>query len=102
MKIITGNQEGYNFRFRFAGTYLHGQIENDYKYDLFAFNIPISLSEGIHHFTLDCGRDVLFFLWHDTSSLEGVRAWRGLLIYADDYSNVLYALKSFNTKKQNI
>jgi len=102
MKIYTAIDDSglYNDDFRYGGTYLHGQIQDDNEYDIFAFGEATDFKEGVHVFKVN-ERWCIFFLWR----IEGfvpTGEWRGYLIYANDYEELEFASKRFNERREHI
>lgn len=96
----------YNEDFRFAGTYLHGELETQNGYDIFAFDRKIELDEGAHDFMIN-NRPCTFFIWKDehchTREKNGkiVKYWRGYLIYKSDEAYE-FCKKNFKKREQLI
>ena len=101
----------YNDDFRYSGTYLHGELEQEFGYDIFALDRAIQFPEGIWLIQReDNRRMMLFLLWNDDQN--GFRQkesdekhrilWRGYLIYADDYESVEHCTRAFNRRESTI
>jgi hypothetical protein len=101
LKIYTAIDDTgmYNDDFRYGGTYLHGQIETDNHYDIFAFSKKTDFEEGIHYFKVN-DRWVVFFLYKPERFT--MNEWRGYLVYANDYEELVFCAEQFNKRKQDI
>ena len=87
--------DGVNQDFRYHGTYLHGALEEEIGYDIFAFDRETDFKEGATEVLIEgTGRVATFFLWASPSFSK----WRGYLVYNDD-EEFEYCLRSFNDKK---
>jgi hypothetical protein len=84
---------------RITGTYLHGKLQNEVKYDIYSFlmsdpNYVIPL--GIH----ECfykEKPCLFYYWKARTE------WSfgcGLVVYADDTKSIEYAQDCYKNKKE--
>ena len=102
MTIKTALDEKYNYKNRFRGTYLHGYLEEQYGYDIFAFGRKKGFAEGIHNLTIIDNRgkeqDVTFFLWK--GEVKPLAEWRGFLVLTIDKKAYQYALKCYTERKQ--
>jgi hypothetical protein len=85
---------------RFKGTYLHGELEQENKYDIFCFSEKLELGEcgGLYHFIIN-GRPATFMLWIGELSMGS--KWRGYLIYNND-EEYNWCLDNYNKRKQLI
>jgi len=82
LNVVDFNDEGANHLFRYGGTYLHGELEDEIGYDIFCFDRETDFTEGAHEVLIEgTGRVATFFLWKSPIENWG---WRGLLVYNDD------------------
>lgn len=88
----------YNYENRFGGTYLHGTLEQENHYDIFAFEKKMELEEGAHDFLID-KRPCTFFLW---KSNFRTKYWRGFLVLKSDKEDYEYCKCAFEEREQNI
>lgn len=96
--FVSTDENNYIEKYRYRGTYLHGQMENDYQYDIFCFNQPTDFDYGVHELTIN-NNDCLFYLWECTTKEA---EYRGLLVYKNNLEDVTYAWRQYNNKKQII
>jgi len=100
IKVATDDK--YNDNNRYQGTYLHGKLESDFGYDIFAFDRKQNFDQGIHNFTLNVEgkeQDVTFFLWKNRLPNRG-NPWRGLMVYSKDEQSYQYALEKYKIKTE--
>ena len=100
--VIDINDEGSNEDFRYPGTYLHGEIENEIGYDIFCFDRETDFKEGVNDLIIyGTGRKATFFLWVAKSQcyIGSIYEWRGLLVYDDD-EEFEYCLREFNNRSE--
>ena len=83
MKIYTSLDDTgmYQEKFRFRGTYLHGELETEMGYDIFCFEKELNLDIGKHYFIIN-NKPSTLFLWKGDEYM--VSEWRGYLVYDDD------------------
>lgn len=94
VKIYTVQEEGYNNNFNVRGTFLHGQLENDRKYDIFSFDKDYGFEDGIHSLMVN-DKECYFMLW----TSDGRK--HGYLIYKDD-KDLSFCLDNYIDKKTTI
>jgi hypothetical protein len=99
LNVLDINDENANYKFRYRGTYLHGDLEEEIGYDIFAFDEDTDFGEGEHRVLIkESARHATFFLWKgDHSSSE----WLGYLVYNDD-SDFYHCERAYLTKSQII
>ena len=98
LNVRSINDETANEDFRYAGTYLHGELETQIGYDIFAFTEATNFEEGAHEIIIGhTKRPATFFLWKGTYCAK----WRGFLVYNNDY-DYKYCKEQFINKKQQI
>lgn len=79
LNVIDINSEKANPDFRYRGTYLHGVLESEIGYDIFAFDRPTNFKLGATKVIIEAtGRRATFFLW------EGIFDYTGYLVYDND------------------
>lgn len=99
LNVINYNDAEANKDFRYPGTYLHGELEDEIGFDIFAFDKETDFGVGEHEvFIEESGRHATFFLW---TGDHHIRKWRGFLIYTDD-SEYYYCKRAFLTREVNI
>ena len=99
VNVLDFNDEGANHLFRYPGTYLHGELEGEIGYDIFAFDIETDFQEGAHEVLIEgTGKVATFFLW---KSPERQFDWCGLLVYNDD-SEFDYCHRRFRDRTSRI
>ena len=94
--FIATDEDNYVNKYRYRGTYLHGQMEDDYQYDIFCFNQPTDFDCGVHELTIN-NKECLFYLWECTTKEAD---HKGLLVYKNDLEAVTYAEDHYNNKEQ--
>lgn len=98
LNVISINDETANEDFRYKGTYLHGELETQIGYDIFAFTEATNFEEGAHEIIIGhTKRPATFFLWKGIHFAN----WRGYLIYNNDYYYE-YCKKQFINRSQQI
>lgn len=81
INVVDYNDKGANLDFRYRGTYLHGELEEEIGYDIFCFDRPTEFKLGAHDLIIEgTGRPATFFLWEG----DDMQEFRGYLIYNDD------------------
>ena len=86
--------------YRYGGTYLHGELEDEVGYDIFAFTTDVTFEEGINKVIIrKTEREATFFLWSVKKS--GMFPWRGFLVYDDD-EDYDHCLRAFQKRKNHI
>lgn len=104
--IITADRDEYDDihkHKRYRGTYLHGKMQDDYYYDIFAFVDPVDYDqEGVYRLTVN-NTPCLFFLWiPEHPRVREMYPWRGFLVYENDKEAVAWAKARFQTRKEQI
>lgn len=95
---------------RISGTYAHGKLEEDMRYDIFEISKSpfhkqpdtntdyyLAPTEGLYNCTYG-GKDCVLVLWER----EGLSRWAGLAVYTDDIPALEYAIKMFKQKSESI
>lgn len=85
---------------RYRGTYLHGELQDENRYDIFSFSEKLDLEEGIHKFSIN-NRPTTYFLWKADEYWADKDKWRGYLIYDTD-EDYEWAKKQYEAKEQFI
>lgn len=81
LNVRSITDETANVNNRYEGTYLHGELETQIGYDIFAFVEETNFEEGAHEIIIGhTKRPATFFLWKGTVFTR----WRGLLVYNND------------------
>ena len=81
---------------RFSGTFLHGDIEKEYRHDIFAFDDDEGFFYGENKLIIN-NRNATFFLWESTTVMD---KFRGLLVYDDDEESYKWAMEKFCKREQ--
>ena len=82
VNVIDINDDASNDDFRYPGTYLHGELEDEIGYDIFAFDRKTEFVEGVNDVLVEeSQREATFFLWANEGTFQ---LWRGYLVYNDD------------------
>ena len=101
--VVDYNSERANRDFRFKGTYLHGVLEDEIGYDIFAFDREVDFPLGATQLIIkSTGKRATFFLWKDTNKdLLSRNAFKGYLVYDNDVEYD-FCRKNFELQKQHI
>ena len=96
IEIYTSQDDRYNDKNRYYGTYLHGDIETDFEYDIFCFAEKQNFETVIHKFLVN-DKPTTFFVWKSSYQPEASKRaeWRGLVVYDSDVQNYEYAQQQF-------
>ena len=83
IKIYSANDDVgmYQEENRLRGTFLHGELEAEMKFDIFCFSEKLDLNEGLHSFKIN-NREATLMLWEDLSTER--KKWLGYLVYTND------------------
>jgi hypothetical protein len=84
---------------RYKGTYLHGELADIYKYDIFSFDKPFIFYQGMHKLLVD-DKHCTFFLWYGKIHDDDV--WRGYLVLDSDTECYEQARRSYKSEQQII
>jgi len=88
---------------RINGTYLHGNIQDDFGYDIFSFNEKKDMptKPGIYHWIIN-EKPVTFFLAKRKSN-KILSKYMGLMVYDDDKEFYIDAIEKYiKTLKGNL
>ena len=103
LNVIDINSDNANDQFRYRGTYLHGVLEFEIGYDIFAFDRETNFKVGATKVIIEStGRRATFFLWQDDMmNKKGLYDSRGYLVYDNDPSYD-FCRKNFESKEEMI
>jgi len=103
LNVIDINSDKANSDFRYRGTYLHGVLEYEIGYDIFAFDRPTNFKLGATKVIIEAtDRRATFFLWQDDMmNKKGIYEYRGYLVYDND-PQYDFCRKNFEIKEECI